>query len=484
MILGIKSNATIEKLKMCDFYSESLVFYRYIPQIMWYYFILPETFITDNFMFKLANDKLVIEFSLDPDGLIPNSGFINEIIPDNDNFAKQWALRNTGQYSGFPGEDTRTTKAWMLEQGSYEIVVAIVDSGIDIDHQCLVGNIYVDPTEAVTMGTDADGNGYKNDVVGWNMENKNHESYKPMHGTALASIVTTNGNGMSGITWRTRIMPIHIGPMENYDVPKVAFSYPCDRGKESQEVYSGWYNSIPSARVAEGIVYAAAKGAHIILLAYSVGSNAKISCCGTYPISRELPDVRDAIKFAGRQGCVVVTSAGDELPDGQKFPTQRNGYETYTEQCGESDSPVNINANKNVFPGAYTRYFPHQINVTGHDNWGYLYYKKDYTSITPYGYSGYMYGCVFSKVNVDIAAPGKDCYSALPNNKYGLASGSSIAAAHVAGAAALVWSRNSFLKNTEVVDILRQSTRKNSYWSERVSSNGMLDVNSAVQSAK
>lgn len=483
MILALKTSLPVDELKNRAFYDGDLMtFHGYNPFINWVYFEIPECFYTEQLLKEISLDKAILEYSIDINGLKQN--FSDEVLPITANFANQWALKNTGQYGGFPGEDARITKAWTKELGSYDIIVAVIDSGVDVDHECLLGHIYVDASESVTLGRDADGNGYKNDFIGWNFQANTHRSYTSSHGTALASIITTNGNGMSGVAWKSRVMPVAIGDISGWDVPRVNFNAPCSQGLEAQDVYSSAYVGIPTSRVAAAITYAANKGAHIICVAYSMQSTAKIKCCGTYPVPTYMADVRDAIKYAGQCGCIVVTSAGDTLPDAH-LPTSRDGTEKYSEYCyvyGDENETTVI-ADKNVFPGSYSRYFPHMINVTAMTNWGYLYYDRVITSETSSGYSGYMYGCAYGTNSVDIAAPGQSILVAQPGNKYGLAGGSSVAAAYVAGTAALIWSKNPFLRHSEVVSLIKQSARRNSYWSSRVVCSGVLDANAALLSA-
>lgn len=480
MILAIKTHLSLEKLKTHEFYNEAMQFHWYNKTIHWYYFEMPTCMYNDKLIAKIVNDNDIIEHGADFTGLQQN--FTNEVVPVNANFNNQWGLRNTGQYDGFPGEDARVTYAWAKETGSFEIVVAVVDSGIDVDHECLVGSIYTDPLETMSIGTDADGNGYKNDFIGWNTVNNNYKSYSASHGTAIASVITTNGNGMSGVAWQTQIMPIAIGDITTYDIPVVNFGYPCDNQLSWEDAYTSPYAAFPSSRVAQGITYAADKGAHIICVAYSVARTAKIKCCGTFPIATYMPDVRDAIKYAGRCGCIVVTAAGDNLPE-HVWTAAREGTAEYSELCGNDDQPTRAIGDRNIFPGAYTTYFPHMINVTAMTNWGYLYYDRMVTAQGDGFYSGWMRGCAYSTRTCDIAAPGKSIMVAQPGDKYGLAGGTSVAAAFVAGAASLVWSKNPYLRNNEVVDIIKQTARRNDYWSTRVASSGVLDVNQAVLAA-
>ena len=480
MILALKSYKSIDKLKTSSFYHDDMIYWQSIPEIMWHYFIVNEKIFTDNTIKKLKNDKSILEFNVDYDGLIPKT---TEILPNNSNFNSQWALKNLGQYNGFPGVDTKATQAWMYEKGSFDIVVAVLDAGIDVDHECLLGHIFVDDSETVNEGFDNDSNGYKNDFMGWNFEKNTFKSYSPSHGTAVASVITTNGNGMSGVAYRARILPVNImESMGAYDLIKTNFGFPCGERQPWEDVTINDYNVVPTARVAQGIIYSANKGAHIITLAYTHRNTAKVANCGTYPYSNYMPDVRDAIKYAGRQGCIVVTSAGDVSTEMQvSFQSPAEGYRTYFESGGGDGQGVSVTADMNCFPGSYSRYFNFLINVTAHDNWGYLYSEKVLTSSGMSSYGGWMRGCCYGKSTVNIAAPGKDILVAQPDNSYGVGGGTSLSAGYVAGAAALIWSKNPYLSNVDVVNVLMSSATKTSYWANKVSCAGMLNIKTALE---
>lgn len=479
MLLALKTKLTEKKLKDCRFYRDFMQYGGCIGKLNWHYFSMPTEFFTKDIEHSIIHDRNIFEYGVDLGGLVPNA---TEIIPDNANFGNQWGFRNVGQYGGFPGIDARITFGWNIEQGDFELITAIVDDGVDVDHEALAGHAYFDTTETLTLGVDADGNSYANDFVGWNMVTNSFNSYQLGHGTALASVVTTNGNGLSGVTWRSRVMPIHIGTISEYDIPQVDITYPCDQGKRKVEPYSDYYAAIPTSRVASAITYAADKGAHIILVAYSRRTVNTISCCGAYPTATSMPDVRDAIKYAGRQGCIVVTSAGDWLPE-NCFPCAAEGVHTYSEFCDGAEEATVVTGDRNIYPGAYSRFFDFMINVTAHDNWGYLYYEKFELS-SGFSLSGYYKGTAYGTSNVDIAAPGKDIMVAQPNDLYGLGGGSSLAAAFVAGTAALLWSRNAYLRNFDIVNIIKGTATKSTYWVDRVSSGGMLNVESALNAAK
>jgi thermitase len=134
--------------------------------------------------------------------------------PDDPGFKYLWGLHNTGQspFSGTAGADIDAPLAWGVTTGSSNMVVALVDTGVDYTHPDLVANIWTNPGEIAGNGIDDDGNGYVDDVRGWNFVSKNNN---PMddngHGTHCAGTIAAVGNngiGVTGVTWNTKIMPL------------------------------------------------------------------------------------------------------------------------------------------------------------------------------------------------------------------------------------------------------------------------------------
>ncbi len=142
-------------------------------------------------------------------------------VPDDPFFNFQWAHQNTGQIGlsnfaggmlpgpGTPGADIKSSVAWDLTTGSRETVIAIIDSGVDYFHPDLRPNLWTNPFETFD-GKDNDGNGYADDVHGYDFTNRDSD---PMddngHGTHVAGIaaaVGNNGIGVAGVSWNSKIM--------------------------------------------------------------------------------------------------------------------------------------------------------------------------------------------------------------------------------------------------------------------------------------
>ena len=127
---------------------------------------------------------------------------------------KQWAIQNGGQTieskTGESGFDMKIPDAWEITKGSEEVVVGIIDTGIDIYHPSIEGNIWTNNDET-DDGADNDGNGYIDDINGWDFVNNDNKVYDmdvvDMHGTHMAGIIAANGE-ISGIAPKVKIMPL------------------------------------------------------------------------------------------------------------------------------------------------------------------------------------------------------------------------------------------------------------------------------------
>ena len=127
--------------------------------------------------------------------------------PNDALYPQQWHLNNTGQDAGTSGADINAESAWDLVQPSTDLVIAIVDSGIDKNHPDL--NLWVNEAEANgEAGVDDDGNGYIDDINGWNFETNDNQPYPTEddiyegmgdHGTPCAGAAAAIGNNEIGV---------------------------------------------------------------------------------------------------------------------------------------------------------------------------------------------------------------------------------------------------------------------------------------------
>ncbi len=137
-----------------------------------------------------------------------DDGKESKVILNDPNIPAKWGFTKT-----------QATKAWEISQGSKDIIVAVIDTGADINHRDIAENLWVNPGEngkdskgrsKASNGVDDDGNGYIDDVNGWNfVANNNNLTDTHGHGTHIAGIVGArggNGYGISGLSPNVSLM--------------------------------------------------------------------------------------------------------------------------------------------------------------------------------------------------------------------------------------------------------------------------------------
>jgi subtilisin family serine protease len=169
-----------------------------------------------------------------------------------------------------------TSQAWDATRGS-GVVVAVVDTGVDINHPDLADNVWTNPGEIADNGLDDDGNGFVDDVHGWSLlANTNQIDDSIGHGTHVAGTIAAQDNnviGVVGIAPDAQIMPVQV------------FSFSSDAFTLSQ-----------------GLLYAVHNGADVINNSWEI-------CAGYCPT---VGVVEDAVRAAHSAGVVVVFAAGNE----------------------------------------------------------------------------------------------------------------------------------------------------------------------------
>lgn len=142
-------------------------------------------------------------------------------------------------------------QAWTITQGSSDVVVAVVDSGVDINHEELRDSIWTNGEEIAGNNIDDDNNGYIDDVHGWDFVlNSNSMSPHGPHGTMVASIIAAkkdNGIGIAGIAPNVKIMPLNIVEADqesiSVDAGIQAIKYAVDNGADIINLSFGGYGS-------------------------------------------------------------------------------------------------------------------------------------------------------------------------------------------------------------------------------------------------
>lgn len=148
----------------------------------------------------------IVEYA-EPDYLLKAN-----IIPNDPQFGDLWGLHNLGQDAGTPDADIDSPEAWNTTTESTDMVVAVIDTGVDYNHEDLAANIWINPGEIPANGIDDDGNGYVDDIHGIDPCNGDSDPFDDNgHGTHCSGTIAAVGDndiGIVGINWGARIMAL------------------------------------------------------------------------------------------------------------------------------------------------------------------------------------------------------------------------------------------------------------------------------------
>ncbi|NLF25349.1 MAG: S8 family serine peptidase [Deltaproteobacteria bacterium] len=313
-----------------------------------------------------------------------------------------WNLHNTGNFMGKADVDVDAPQAWEIETGSSDLVVGVIDTGILLKHPDLMENIWRNPGESAN-GLDDDGNGFVDDVNGWNFvsdtANSNDDQFHGTHCAGIIGAVKGNGRGIAGVAPGVKLLPLKI----------------LDSKGEGD-----------GANLVRAIDYAIklkARGVNLRVLNASLGGG------------EHSPAIESALKRANKAGILFVAAAGNNSSDNDRTP---------------------------VYPASYD--LPNIISVASVDSYGKL------SSFSNYG-----------RRSVHIAAPGSSIWSSIIFNLYLPFSGTSMAAPHVTGVAALVLSKYPHLSPSKVRDRILNTVKPLEGLNGKVASPGMVSAWQAVR---
>jgi subtilisin family serine protease len=222
---------------------------------------------------------------------------LEPILPRDPQFNDQWALANSGQRGGKKGADISATLAWAKTTGSEDVVVAVLDSGVDYTHEDLAGNMWVRPSEMdpyhdEELGTVDDLNGYN--AIDGNSDPMDENG----HGTHCAGIIGAEGEndiGIAGVNWKVQIMPLKFMNAGGFGTTKdaiEAINYVIDRKKSGVNVriISASWGSTQKSRALEDIIRKAYES-DILFVAAAGNASTNNDRSPHYPSSYDVPNV-------------------------------------------------------------------------------------------------------------------------------------------------------------------------------------------------
>ncbi|MBN2018875.1 MAG: S8 family serine peptidase [Sedimentisphaerales bacterium] len=213
-------------------------------------------------------------------------------IPNDTRFGELWGMHNTGQTGGMVDADIDAPEAWDIGTGSNEVIVAVIDTGVDYTHPDLAANMWVNEAEySGTPGVDDDGNGFVDDIYGYDFVNEDgnpmDDHYHGTHCSGTIGALGNNGLGVAGVCWNVRIMALKF----------------LDSGG------SGW-----SADAIQCIEYSVQMGANLSSNSWGGGGYDQ--------------GLKDAIEAAGAAGMLFVAAAGNSNSDNDQYPHYPSSYDS------------------------------------------------------------------------------------------------------------------------------------------------------------
>lgn len=178
--------------------------------------------------------------------VFPHTAFA--LTPNDPYFDEQWYL-----------DQIDASTAWGTETGSSDVVVAVLDTGVDIDHPDLVENVWTNADEIADNNKDDDKNGFVDDVYGWDFVQGDNDPSPTLrsdssidvlsHGTMISGLIAAqsdNDEGVAGVAWHATIMPVRMlsinGSGNDIDAAK-AVNYAVDNGADIINLSFAGYNS-------------------------------------------------------------------------------------------------------------------------------------------------------------------------------------------------------------------------------------------------
>jgi len=242
-------------------------------------------------------------------------------IPNDPRFPQLWGMHNTGQTGGTEDADIDAPEAWDVATGvpeTSDVIVGIIDTGIDYLHPDLAANMWVNPGEIPGNGIDDDGNGYKDDVYGYDFFQEDGDPSDAYgHGTHCAGTIAgvgDNGLGVAGVNWRCKVMAIRFLDASGYGNTGDAIEsviYGVNNGVKI--LSNSWGGGGYSEALESAITYARDNGVLFVAAAGNWGMNTDSE--PFYPASYEVSNVISVAATDHKDMLASFSSYSDESVD-------------------------------------------------------------------------------------------------------------------------------------------------------------------------
>ncbi|WMN06862.1 S8 family serine peptidase [Marivirga arenosa] len=262
--------------------------------------------------------------------------------------------------------------AWNTSQGNEDVVIGIIDTGADLDHEDLNANLYLNAADPID-GVDNDGDGYIDNYYGWDFadEDNSPESDGSTHGTGvtgIAAAATDNNTGIAGVGFKTKFMPIKIFQTQN-NFSRNSFEaiiYAADQGCDV--INLSWGSSGRYSQFAQDIINYAVLEKDVVVVAAAGNTNAELDF---FPASYDnVLSVGYVNSDDSRNANATFSDFIDIVAPGVGIYTTENG-DTYGTDSGSSyAAPMVAGAAallRSVFPEWNALQVMEQLRVTSDD---------------------------------------------------------------------------------------------------------------------